>query len=186
APEDTLVGAWDYLVKEVGEDEARKLVDALEFRPVLTAHPTEARRRAVAASIREISDLMVRRDDPRLGVSGQEQNRRELFTQIDRLWRTSPLRLRKPTPLDEIQTVTDIFDQTLFEALPQMYRAVDALLQDPDAPAPVQAPSFVRLGSWIGADRDGNPNVTAAITRSAAATTADHVLGVLEEAARKV
>jgi len=186
APEDTLVGAWDYLVKEVGEDEARRRLAGLEFRPVLTAHPTEARRRAVAASIREVSELLALRDDPRLGVSGQEQNRRELFTQIDRLWRTSPLRLRKPTPLDEIQTVTDIFDQTLFEALPQMYRAVDALLQDPDAPAPVQAPSFVRLGSWIGADRDGNPNVTAAITRSAAATTADHVLGVLEQAARTV
>src|SRR5699024_6180023 len=174
-----------YLVKEVGEDEARRRLAGLEFRPVLTGHPTEARRRAVAASSREVSELLALLDDPRLGVSGQEQNRRELLTQIDRLWRTCPLRLRNSTPPDEIQTVPDIFDQTLFEALPQMYRAVDALLQYPDAPAPVQAPSFVRLGSWIGADRDGNPNLTAAITRSAADTTADHVLGVPEEAARK-
>src|SRR5699024_6588162 len=62
APEDTLTGAWNYLVRELGEEEARKRIDALEFRPVLTAHPTEARRRAVAASIREISDLLSLRD----------------------------------------------------------------------------------------------------------------------------
>ena len=184
APEDTLGGAWNFLVAELGEDEARARIDALEFRPVLTAHPTEARRRAVAASIREISELLAERDDPRLGERGLAANRRELNTAVDRLWRTSPLRLTKPTPLDEIRTVTGIFDQTLFEALPRMYRAIDALLQDPDVPAPPRAPSFVRLGSWIGADRDGNPNVTAPITRSAAATTADH--GALLEKAQTV
>src|SRR5699024_6674742 len=129
APEDTPVGAWGYLDKEVGEDEARRRLAGLEFRPVITAHPTAARRRAVAASIREDSELLALRGDPRLGASGQGQNRRELFSQIELLRRTSPLRLRKPTPLDEIQTVTDIFDQPIFEALPQMYRAVDALLQ---------------------------------------------------------
>lgn len=186
SPEDTLGGAWRFLVAELGEEEARARIDALEFRPVLTAHPTEARRRAVAASIREISELLAKRDDPRLGAGALAANRRELFSQVDRLWRTSPLRLTKPTPLDEIRTVTGIFDTTLFEALPRMYRAIDALLQDPDDPAPVQAPSFVRLGSWIGADRDGNPNVTAAITRSAASITADHVLGALLEAAHRV
>ncbi|WP_425503863.1 phosphoenolpyruvate carboxylase [Ruania alkalisoli] len=186
APEDSLKGAWAFLTEEVGEDEARRRLDGLEFRPVLTAHPTEARRRAVAASIRSISELLAERDDPRLGDAGLEANRRQLLSQIDRLWRTSPLRSTKPTPLDEVRTAMGIFDQTLFSALPQMYRKVDALLQDPDSPAPLQAPAFVRLGSWIGADRDGNPNVTSSITRSAAAIASEHVLTALEEAADRV
>ncbi|SED75541.1 phosphoenolpyruvate carboxylase [Ruania alba] len=185
-PEDSLRRAWAFLCEELGEDEARRRISGLEFRPVLTAHPTEARRRAVAASIRSISELLGERDDPRLGPNALEGNRRQLISQIDRLWRTSPLRATKPTPLDEVRTAMGIFDQTLFTALPAMYRTVDALLQDPDTPAPVQAPAFVRLGSWIGADRDGNPNVTSSITRSAAAIASEHVLSGLEKAALRI
>ncbi|WP_163542898.1 phosphoenolpyruvate carboxylase [Occultella kanbiaonis] len=187
APEETLESALAFLVDQVGADEARRRVAELEFRPVLTAHPTEARRRAVAASIRRITDLIGERDDPRRGPHALEENRRNLLSEIDTLWRTSPLRTEKPTPLDEVRTAMGVFDETLFTTLPKVYRELDVLLDsDPDGRKIPVAPAFVRLGSWIGADRDGNPNVTASVTRAAAAIAAEHVLVGLERVAQRV
>jgi phosphoenolpyruvate carboxylase len=185
-PEDSLAGAVATLRAELGEEETRRRIAALEFRPVLTAHPTEARRRAVAACIRRISDLVAQRDDPRATARVLADNRRELLSEIDTLWRTSPLRLDKPTPLDEVRTAMGVFDETLFTVLPKVYRAFDDLLSDGVEPRPPLVPAFVRLGSWIGADRDGNPNVTASITRAAAGIAAEHVLLGLERAATRI
>lgn len=186
-PEDSLATALAFLREQVGEEEASRRVAGLEFRPVLTAHPTEARRRAVAACIRRISELIAERDDPRAGRSVLEDNRRRLLSEIDTLWRTSPLRTEKPTPLDEVRTAMGIFDETLFTVLPQVYRKLDDLVGgDPEAHRPPRAPAFVRLGSWIGADRDGNPNVTASITRAAAAIASEHVLIGLERVALRI
>lgn len=187
-PEDSLAGAIAKLREDLGEEETLRRVAELEFRPVLTAHPTEARRRAVAACIRRISDLVAERDDPRLTHRGLEENRRALLSEIDTLWRTSPLRLDKPTPLDEVRTAMGVFDETLFTVLPQVYRRFDDLLAGGDTSgtrAPV-VPAFVRLGSWIGADRDGNPNVTASLTRAAAGIASEHVLLGLERAAVRI
>ena len=182
-PEDSLGQAISYLTEQVGRDEAVARVQALEFRPVLTAHPTEARRRAVASCIRRISDLVGTWDDPRLGARERAEVRRALLSEIDTLWRTSPLRADKPTPLDEVRTAMGVFEQTLFEVLPTMYRRLDDLIDGPEAGLrPPQSRPFVRLGSWIGADRDGNPNVTADITRAAAAIAAETVLENLESA----
>ena len=187
APEDSLAGTIAALREELGEEETRRRVAELEFRPVLTAHPTEARRRAVAACIRRISDLLAERDDPRLTKRALAENRRQLIAEIDTLWRTSPLRLDKPSPLDEVRTAMGVFDETLFTVLPKVYRAVDDLLaEDPDVPHRPVAPAFVRLGSWIGADRDGNPNVTHTITRAAAGIAAEHVLLGLERVATRI
>ena len=186
-PEDSLAGAVATLREEVGEEETLRRIAGLEFRPVLTAHPTEARRRAVAACIRRISDLVAQRDDPRMTARALEENRRDLLSEIDTLWRTSPLRLDKPTPLDEVRTAMGVFDETLFTVLPKVYRAFDDLLtDDPTRPRPPLVPAFLRLGSWIGADRDGNPNVTASITRAAAGIAAEHVLLGLERAATRI
>src|SRR5690606_35546592 len=187
APEDSLAGTIAALREELGEEETRRRVAELEFRPVLTAHPTEARRRAVGACIRRISDLLAERDDPRLTKRALAENRRQLIAEIDTLWRTSPLRLDKPSPLDEVRTAMGVFDETLFTVLPKVYRAVDDLLaEDPDVPHRPVAPAFVRLGSWIGADRDGNPNVTHTITRAAAGIAAEHVLLGLERVATRI
>ena len=184
---DTFAGAIGRLREEVGDEEASRRLAALEFRPVLTAHPTEARRRAVASAIRRISDLLDERDDARLGHLGRAENERRLLEQIDVLWRTSPLRERRPTPLDEVRTAMNIFDQTLFEVLPRVYRALDDWLLGADAGrARPAAPAFVRFGTWIGGDRDGNPFVTAAVTQSAAATAAEHVLLGYEKAASRI
>ncbi|WP_370517419.1 phosphoenolpyruvate carboxylase [Pseudactinotalea sp. HY160] len=185
SPEDSLAGTIAYLRETYGEEAARARIAELEFRPVLTAHPTEARRRAINASIRRITDLLAGRGDTRLGASALAANERSLLTEIDTLWRTSPLRLDKPTPLDEVRTAMGVFEATLFRTLPQVYRRFDDLLGGTDPHAPL-APAFVRLGSWIGADRDGNPNVTAPITRAAAGIASEHILSALTAATREV
>jgi phosphoenolpyruvate carboxylase len=164
-----------------GDAPARALMQGLEFRPVLTAHPTEARRRAVLATVRRIWALLDERGDPRMGDTERAENTRSLLEQVDILWRTSQLRRSRPTPLDEVRSAMGVFEETLFDVVPTVYRRLDDSLAGAEAGIrpPVVSP-FVRLGSWIGGDRDGNPNVTAAITREAIQIQADHVLRALE------
>nr|WP_202567376.1 phosphoenolpyruvate carboxylase [Agreia sp. COWG] len=186
AAPDTLPAAIERLVDEVGRDEAEARLAALRFHPVLTAHPTEARRRAVASAIRRISDLLSDRDAAQQGLPAAEVERR-LLEQIDVLWRTSPLRTTRPTPLDEVRTAMNIFDQTLFQVVPQVYRMLDDWMLGSEAgKSPVAAPAFMRLGSWIAADRDGNPFVTAEVTKEAAAIASEHILFGLEHAATRI
>jgi len=185
--DDSLPAAVEALAGEVGHDEAVRRLQELEFRPVLTAHPTEARRRSVSRAIRRISDLLAERDALAAGGTSRAENDRRILEEIDTLWRTSPLRAQKPTVLDEVRTVMNIFDTTLFDTFPTVYRRLDDWLSGEGAGRrePAVRP-FVRLGSWIGGDRDGNPNVTAEVTRAAAALASEHVLTALEDSARKI
>ena len=159
---------------------------------VLTAHPTEARRRAVVAALRRISGLLDILDDQRAGAADHAEARRGLREQIDLLWRTSQLRVKAMDPIDEVRTVMTAFDETLFLVVPTVYRELDRALAD-QAPAeaaggraapPVHA--FLRFGSWVGADRDGNPFVTAQVTRETATIQADHILRALENATTRI
>ncbi|MDX5398876.1 MAG: phosphoenolpyruvate carboxylase, partial [Actinomycetes bacterium] len=176
-PESSFPAAFAQLAAEIGNAEAERRLHALEFHPVFTAHPTEARRRSISAAIRRISVLVAERDDPRLGDDALADNRRRLLAEIDSLWRTAQLRPHKPSPLDEVRTAMGVFDETLFRALPTVYRYLDDwLLGDDAGHATPAVPPFVRLGSWIGGDRDGNPFVTASITRAAAEIAHQHVL----------
>lgn len=186
-PDDSLAVAFRQLTDEVGPDEARRRLLGLEFRPVLTAHPTEARRRAVSSAVRRISDLLDERDSLKLGGTSLAENHRRLLAEVDTLWRTAPIRAHKPTPLDEIRTAISVFESTLFETFPTVYRRFDDWLLGDEAghAKPVVRP-FVSLGSWIGGDRDGNPNVTADVTWEAAGLASQHVLTALEGSARRV
>lgn len=184
--DDSLAGAYGKIYDTYGRDEAIARAQSLVFHPVLTAHPTEARRRAVSSAIRRITDLLAERDDPRMSEVSLARNSRAMLAEIDTLWRTSPLRMDKPTPLDEVHTAMGVFEETLFDVLPVIYRQINDLLTDGDTRHEPLARPFVRLGSWIGADRDGNPNVTASITRKAADIGAEHVLTKLAETVREV
>ncbi len=184
---DSIAAAMRNASEEYGEQQALSMLSGLEFRPVLTAHPTEARRRAVATAIRRISVLLSERDDPRLGATTIAENRRHLLEEVDVLWRTAQIRVTKPGPLDEVRTAMTVFDDTLFRVLPEVYRRLDDQLSGERAgTSPPQVPAFVRLGSWIGGDRDGNPYVTAAFTQRAMAIQADHVLRALERACERI
>ena len=144
---------------------------------MLTAHPTEARRRAVATALRRIAEQLTRHSDPRVGDDERFVARRRLLEEVDLLYRTSVLRATRPGPLDEVQTIMTVFDETLFRAVPRLYRATEAtLVGDASGSVPTPVPAFVRFGSWVGGDRDGNPFVTAEVTRQAVATHAEHAL----------
>jgi phosphoenolpyruvate carboxylase len=184
---ESLAAAMAVLRDTIGPDERAALLGRLDVHPVFTAHPTEARRRAVTEALRRISRQLDALDDPRAGESAHAQARRRLQEEIDLLWRTSPLRRQAMQPLDEVRSGAAVFDETLFQLAPAVYRALDQALQpDASGAAVPQAPAFLRFGSWIGADRDGNPFVTAAVTEQTARIHADHALRALENAATRI
>ena len=184
-PVNEMTCAYHQLINEMGPARAKELLDQLEFHPVFTAHPTEARRKAVEGKIRRISQLL--EAHKLLGGSDKKENSRRLFNEIDALFRTSPIALKKPTPVEEADTILDIFDNTLFYTIPQVYRRFDDwVLGDKAGLVPPVCPAFFHPGSWIGSDRDGNPNVTAKVSRQVARKFSDHVISALEEATRTV
>jgi phosphoenolpyruvate carboxylase len=178
-------------VREVGEaagpDGLAELLDRLEVTPVLTAHPTEARRRAVVDALRRIAVELLRLDAPRLPADDEASAARRLLEEITGLWRTAQLRRDRPSPLDEVRSVMAVFDATLFRLVPATYRALEqALADEASGTGPPPFRPYLRWGSWVGGDRDGNPSVTAETTRAAMAIQADHVLRGLEAVARRV
>lgn len=184
-PINELTVAYHQLINETGPAKAKELLNQLEFHPVFTAHPTEARRKAVEGKIRRVSELL--EEYKRLGGSDKKECLRRLYNEIDALFRTSPIALKKPTPVEEADTILDIFDNTLFNTIPKVYRRFDDwVLGDKAGLVEPACPAFFHPGSWIGSDRDGNPNVTAKVSRAVARKFSDHVIAALEQATRTV
>ena len=170
------------------------ILERTRVHPVLTAHPTEARRRTLRVAQRRIRRLLDHLDDALITPDEDADIRRRLREEISLLWHTAEIRSIAPTALDEVRSELAIFDETLFVAVPRFQRTVDRALDrlagpagplDDDAVAtdagrtgtrPTQAPALLRLGSWIGADRDGHPGVTSDVTLQAARLQADHLL----------
>ena len=179
---------------------AEALIGRLRITPVLTAHPTEARRRTLLLALRRVERLLARLDDRDLPAADDRDLRRRLREEITLLWRTADLRSVAPSPLDEVRTALAFFDETLFGAVPRLLRAVDAALDDTSSGAgtgeaadagrtgtrPPRVPAFLRWGSWIGGDRDGNPAVTAEVTERTLRIHADHVLRGYEAVATRL
>ena len=159
----------------------------LRVHPVLTAHPTEARRRAVASALRRIGHQLDRYDDPERGPLEQQVALRRLREELEVLWRTAYLRTTRPTPFDEVRTAVAVFQDTLLRIVPRLYRSAEAAagVTEPGTEPPV-VPAFVRFGSWIGGDRDGNPYVTADVTRQTVGIQAEHALRALSSSVDSV
>ena len=153
-------GACDGLSGEALADAVR----SLRIELVLTAHPTEIVRRTLLQSHRRIADVLARRDRPDLTPEeSADAALAALRREIAIVWQTDEVRDRTVSPLDEVRGGLAVFEQTLWEALPRYLRQIDRAL---GAPLPLDA-APLRFGSWIGGDRDGNPNVTPEITRRA-------------------
>src|SRR5215211_3478861 len=141
----------------IGREELGSELGRLAVRPIFTAHPTEAARRTVLTKIRRIGDLL---DDwDRADPMRERRVRARLEEMIDLLWQTDELRIARPDVVDEARNAVYYFDELHREAVPQVLEALAEELQRLELDLPVDARPLA-FGSWIGGDRDGNPNVS--------------------------
>lgn len=134
---------------------------------VLTAHPTQVVRRTLLARYNRISDALKAGDRKDLTPDERNAVHDELRREVSTVWHTDELHRSRPTPLDEVRGGLAVLEQSLWNAVPQFLRRLDrALVEHTGKGLPIQAAPIV-FGSWIGGDRDGNPNVTAEVTEQA-------------------
>jgi len=137
--------------------------------PVLTAHPTEVQRKSILDAERAIAELVEERDSL-IGIREQNRNEALIRARVTQLWQTRMLRTAKLAVADEIENVLSFYHTTFLHEIPRLYAEIEAAL-----PGHAIA-SFLRMGHWIGGDRDGNPNVTAATLRHALARQSEVAL----------
>jgi len=143
------------------------VLDDLEVSPVITAHPTEVRRKTILDVLGDIGELLDRLDRLADGDRRRVGVVRELEARILTLWQTAILRLSKLRVRDEINEALRYYQVSLFETIPRLAADLEALAADRLGSAPADTSRVVNMGSWIGGDRDGNPFVTADVMRLA-------------------
>ncbi len=151
----------------IGRDALHRAVCNLRIELVLTAHPTEVMRRTLQYKYRRMADALTGLDRSDLTPPERETLIETLRREITAAWETEDVRRDRPTPLEEVRTALTVFEQTLWEALPDTLRSLDRTLRGVTGRGLPLDVSPIRFGSWIGGDRDGNPSVTADVTRKA-------------------
>ncbi|MGY3453676.1 phosphoenolpyruvate carboxylase [Bradyrhizobium sp. USDA 4353] len=145
-------------------DELRKFFSTALVSPVLTAHPTEVRRKSTMDREMEVAMLLDRRERMQLTADEREANDEALRRAVLTLWQTNLLRRTKLTVLDEVTNGLSFYDYTFLREVPRLLCTLEDRLND-GAEVAGDLASFLRMGSWIGGDRDGNPFVTAEVMR---------------------
>ncbi|GIR42495.1 MAG: phosphoenolpyruvate carboxylase [Ectothiorhodospiraceae bacterium] len=188
---DSWEGSFDQTLREckaseMDDTQLESLINSLRYIPVFTAHPTEAKRRSKLEAMRRIFNTILELQS----YKGQSIKREELIDELQAeiliLWRTDEVRLRKPTVLDEVENGLYYFRTSLFRAIPEVYRDLEKAIKRVYHTDNVKVPSFIRFGSWIGGDRDGNPFVTPDITREAVYMHAETALHEYMRRAQKL
>ncbi len=185
APQPGSLGAVLDRLTEAGvpADDIVAAVRTLSVSPVLTAHPTEVRRRTVIDSLQDISKLLDLRGRLDMDPTEQLENEARLHTAILTLWQTAFLRVSKLRVRDEIGEALRYYDASLSQVVPALQRDLTKVVESRYG-VTVHNPHAINMGSWIGGDRDGNPFVTAAVVREAmdmqATTALRHHLEALD------
>ncbi|NNF87894.1 MAG: phosphoenolpyruvate carboxylase [Acidimicrobiia bacterium] len=173
------------LAADVEPELVSDVISRLELRPVFTAHPTEAARRSLLTKMADISDLLAERGDPRISTAQQRRIDRRVSEIVDLMWQTDELRHDRPTPIDEARSAIYYFDELFDETVQPLSDTVEEQLArlggtlEPD-----RFP--IRFGTWVGGDRDGNPNVTPEVTAEVLAIQHEHGLRNLIKAVEEL
>ena len=187
---DPLEASIQALAKERKELQALQLqLDQMRIEPVMTAHPTEAKRQTILEKYRRIYLLMLKRINPVWTPRELEVVEEEILSEISLLWQTGDIFLEHPTVFEEVQGVLFYFKETFFPVIPQLFAETEhyfsrALIRN--RLHPVAMPVFLKFGSWVGGDRDGNPKVTTRITEWTLRTHRQLVLELYRDSVRSL
>jgi phosphoenolpyruvate carboxylase len=164
-PLDESVGDAIALLKKQGvtNEQMQTLLDHLFIELVLTAHPTEARRRTVTSKVQRVARLLEDISSKRFTPREREETRSAIHAEIASLWLTDRDRTTQPAVTDEVRTGLYFVENVFWDALPTLYEDLERALavHYPDVTPPSK---WLRMASWMGGDRDGNPNVTHVVT----------------------
>ena len=162
-PESVAGAIADLWKAGVDEFEMRRLLNRLDIELVFTAHPTQAKRRTILTKLRRIAAALTDIDERDLLPAERQALIEQITAEVTLLWVTDRSRTSRPTVTDEVRTGLFYFDTTLWEVVPAVYHDMAAALARhyPNLRPPDR---FLTFASWIGGDRDGNPNVTAGVT----------------------
>lgn len=174
-------GSFRWLLAElkslgVSAPEIERVLHQLDVQLVFTAHPTEIIRRTIRNKHRNLIHLLDKHDHA-LSEWQQQEIHDQILEEIRMWWRTDELHQVRPTVLDEVNHTIHYFAEILFDALPKVHRELARCLQAYHPALTRSIGTFCRLGSWVGADRDGNPAVTAQVTWKTACLQRDAILG---------
>ncbi|TNF58761.1 MAG: phosphoenolpyruvate carboxylase [Burkholderiales bacterium] len=159
-----------------GAADVSRALEHFHVSPVLTAHPTEVQRKSILDAERAIARLLAERESGAdIPARALAENEARIKARIVQLWQTRLLRFTKLTVADEIENALSYYQATFLEQIPRLYRDLEDSLQAEGAPG-ARVPSFLRMGQWIGGDRDGNPFVTAQTLQLALRSQAELVL----------
>ena len=153
-------------LKEAGynADDVKQALPHLSLELIMTAHPSEATKRQVLEIQKRLGLLLKDLDNPRLTEKETNFIKENILNEVAILWQTNELHSKKPTVTEEVSSGLYYFDQTLFEVLPDIHRELSISLKKHFPEETWKIPNFLRFGSWIGGDRDGNPFVTHDVT----------------------
>ncbi|ETW23324.1 phosphoenolpyruvate carboxylase [Mycobacterium gastri] len=186
-PQDSSLAAT-YLKLESAELDSATVAEALQgalVSPVITAHPTEIRRRTIFVTQHRITELMRLHAEGHTETDDGRSIESELRRQVLTLWQTALIRLSRLQISDEIAVGLRLYPSAFFKVVPQVNAEVRRALRDRWPGADLLSEPILKPGSWIGGDRDGNPNVTAEVVRlatgSAAYTALSHYLAELDQ-----
>src|SRR5215212_2060222 len=165
----------------IDADQLTQLLNHAQIRLVLTAHPTEARRRTIIAKLARIFATL--RDlDERMLLPDEVQRAHQLLAHtIEEVWYSEEVRATQLTVLDEVRTSLVYFLSTFVEVIPRLYRDLEEALSAVYPDRAIVVPPLLMPGTWIGGDRDGNPNVTPQVTAQALHVMRTAAIGLLEE-----
>jgi phosphoenolpyruvate carboxylase len=163
--EGSLESLFSQLAKQrVDFDTFNELLQRMSIELVLTAHPTEVNRHIVLEKYRHISNLLKELENPVLSTPERSFFENELTAEITALWQTEEVPPYQLSPIDEARNVHYYFRETIFDAIAEMYEELGDRINEHYKVKNVNVPSFIRFGSWVGGDRDGNPFVTHEVT----------------------